>query len=132
MCKEQGSYKPTNYETKVKKTDHNTIILKIKIDKCVKSKPEPYINTNNENDREIFKQLIIEADIDRLFNNMDVDVEIEYDKVMSVWDGAMRKAFKKITPKTKIEKNVSPKIRELIREEKWIRDNIMRIQNEEG
>ena len=56
---EKGLYKPANYEAKAKKvTDHNTILLKVKVEKSSKKKQKPYRNTKCEGGRERFCQVV--------------------------------------------------------------------------
>ena len=51
---EAGEYKPTNYlGKKVTKTDHNTIIVKMKMDTLGRSKPNPFRNYKNEKSCEL-------------------------------------------------------------------------------
>ena len=126
---EEGTYKPTNYAKVVKKTDHNTIMLKIQVEKCKKTKPIPFINTNNEDERINFIKLIEEANITDLFADSNCDLNIEFSRMMQIWKDSMDCAFHKITPKRNQKSGITKEVRELIKKEKWIRDNV--LQNPE-
>ena len=53
---EKEAFKPTNYTPILKKTDHNTITLKVKVDRCPKKKPQPYINLKDIDGKIAFKE----------------------------------------------------------------------------
>ena len=44
---EEEIYRPTNYATVIKKTDHSTIMVKAIIDRCPAKKGSPYLNTKD-------------------------------------------------------------------------------------
>ena len=121
---EYGHFKPTNYAKKVKSTDHNTITLKLKMKKCIKMKPLPYINTKNEEERDAFKVFIAQSEINSLFNGND-DLNCEFEKLMRIWDDGIDMSFKKIVPKKRIKANITTEVRALMRQEKWIRENVL-------
>ena len=123
---EESMYKPTNYGPKVtKKTDHNTIIVKMEIEKSPKVKPEAYINTRDVNGREMFRKLIDESKIDDYIKTPRMDVEYEFDVLNELWSDTMKTSFKSIIPKAKKRSGISTTVKELLNEERWIRANIM-------
>ena len=123
---EEGRYKPTNYANG-KKTDHNTIVLDLKFEKSHQGrKPVPYTNLNNEKGREIFKNYLMDADVENLIKNgMNSNVNNEYKRFCDIWDGGIKASFKKTYPKGPSMKGITKEIRDLMKEEKWIRENIV-------
>ena len=123
---EEELIKPTNYTPTVKKTDHNTIILNVKIDRSPKKKPEPYINLNDEEGRNAFKDYMENIDLDSyLVHSVNNNVQKDYDVINELWNDAVKHSFEIITPKRKRKIGVSKSVREMMREEKWIRENIL-------
>ena len=123
---ESEQYRPTNYASVIKKTDHNTIMLKSKIERSVKKKKVPYINTKDGEGRDIFRQYIEDCSVQNYIENCPVrDSHLEFETMQEFWSEAMKVSFKKITPKRKSQPGINAYVRDLMREEKWIRDNIM-------
>ena len=124
---ENEQYKPTNYaSTVIKKTDHNTIMLKTKVKRSTKQKMIPYINTKDCEGRETFRKYIEDSNIENYSENTPVrDSSLEFETMQEFWNEAINVSFKKITPKRKTQPGVNAVVRDLMREEKWIRDNIM-------
>ena len=60
---EEGNYTPTNYAAVVKKTDHNTITAKTKIERSTKKKMVPCVNTKDPEGREKFRKYIEDSNI---------------------------------------------------------------------
>jgi hypothetical protein len=117
-------YKPKNYAKKIKKTDHNTILLKLQISRGPTVKPTPFVNTRNEVDRNAFKTAVEQSGIDTIFSTDGVDLNSGYERMMDLWDGAMDKSFRKIKPKKAPKSNVTTEVRTLMQQEKQIRLNI--------
>ena len=123
---ESEMYKPTNYAQKIKKTDHNTITLKLKIDRCPKRKPEPYVNLRDTEGKLRFKEFMEETDIDsyvkRSSNN---NLQKELDVINELWSDAVNQSFQRITPRRKCKSGISEEVRDLMKEERWVRENVM-------
>ena len=123
-------YKPTNYASTIKKTDHNTIMVKTKIERSAKKKMTPYINTKGCEGREIFRKYVEDSNIQDYIENSPVrDSNLEFETMMEFWNEAINVSFKKITPKRNSQPGINAYVRDLMREEQWIRDNI--IENPE-
>ena len=78
---EIGMYTPTNYAQKTK-TDHNTIILKLKVDRCPKRKPQPYVNLRDIEGKLRFKEFIERTDTDSYVkfssnNNLQKELDVQ-------------------------------------------------------
>ena len=119
-------YRPTNYASTIKKTDHNTIIVNTKIERTAKKKRTPYINTKDCEGREIFRKYVEDSNIQDYIENSPVkDSNLEFETMMEFWNEAINVSFKKITPKRNSQPGINAYVRDLMREEQWIRDNIM-------
>ena len=124
---EKGDYKPANYEAKVKKvTDHNTVLMKVKIEKLPKKKRKSYINTKCVRGRERFCQVISlrEEDIDNIYTNMSTDVSMEFRKLGKIWDQMIMKSFEEIKPRKNMRPGIDSDVRILMKEERRIRDTV--------
>ena len=123
---EDERFKPTNYASVVKKTDHNTILLKTKINRSPKKKSTPYLYTKDAEGRELFRKYVVDSDLQTYLDNSPVrDVDIEFDVMQEFWTEAITSSFKKITPRNKTYPGVTESVRELMREERWLRENIL-------
>ena len=124
---EEQDFIPTNFCAKVnKKTDHNTIILKVKIDKCPKKKPVPYYNLKDCEGKANFKTYLENIDLESYMkHNPGNDIQKELAVINELWSDAIRASFTKITPKRKVISGVNDVVRLLFKEEKWIRENVV-------
>ena len=109
-------------------TDHNTIILKLNVPKCNRTKIEKVVkyNTRNADARERMK-LEIQSDvvIDNLFRDQTADVNGEVEKLFCRWNCAMKRSFHTVKPNKMTLRGVDDEIKLLLREERWIRENIV-------
>ena len=129
---EDERFKPTNYAPVVKKTDHNTIIIKAKIERSPKKKRMPYIYTKDAEGREVFRKYVEDSNLQSYLENSPIrDLEFEFKVMQEFWNEAISSSFKKIIPRSKIYPGVTESVRVLMREEKWIRDNVL-INPERG
>ena len=123
---EEELYKPTNYAPVLKKTDHNSIILKVKVDRRQKLKPQPYIDLTNEEGKEAFKNYMANVDLESYLKySVNNDTQRELDMINELWSDAINKSFDTIAPKRKAKQGITKRVREMIREERWIRENIV-------
>ena len=122
---EESKYKPTNYGKITKKTDHNSINIKMSIKRSKVEKPGPFINTKNIGEREVFKSLIRKSGIDELFIKENSDIDAKFSTLMVIWNDAMKEAFRKIKPKRRPTCGIDKTVRDLMKEEKWIRLNVL-------
>ena len=122
---EDEMYKPTNFASIVKKTDHNTILVKTTVERCSKMRSIPYINTNDCEGRERFRKYILESDVHAYLDNTPISsAGSEFNIMQEFWNDAITTSFKKISPRKKSKPGVDKYVRELMNEEKWIRQNV--------
>ena len=122
---EEEIYRPTNYATVIKKTDHNTIMVKAIIDRCPAKKGSPYLNTKDYDSQEKFKQYVVESNLQTYIENCPLrNMNFEFDVMEEFWNQAIHASFEKITPKRKTQPGITAEVRELMREERWIRENV--------
>ena len=123
---EEEKYKPTNYATVVKKTDHNTIMVKTKIERSANRKMVPYYNTKDLEGREKFRKYIVYSNIQKYLENTPLrDSKLEFEIMQEFWTEAIRSSFNKIKPKRKYQQGIDENVRDLMREEEWTRQNIL-------
>ena len=122
---EAGEYKPTNYlGKKVTKTDHNTIIVKMKMETLGRSKPSPFRNYKNEKSCEEFGNMIESFPLP--YKGIK-DVEMIYQTFEKCWSKVVNKSFRLIIPKHQTKPGISKSVRELLKMEKWIKKNVLQI-----
>ncbi len=123
---EDGQWKLKKYAKKVTQTDHNTVVVKLKFTKSmmVKETPGKKLNVRNSEAR-LKMQENIKNDwtLDNLFVNQ-IDPDVEFNKFLLKWDTLMKNSFQIITPK-KSMKGVDADVKMLLKEEKWIRCNVL-------
>ena len=119
---EDEELKPKRYAgKKITKTDHNTIMVKIKVKKKESPKQQAYYNTRCEIGRVKFQDEINNIeDFDGLFNNIEM-INDDYGKLMRLWNEVIDKSFKKVRRSTKSIQGVDEEIKELIREERIVK-----------
>ena len=125
---EKGEYKPANYTAKSKKiTDHNTIISKLKIAKTCQSKPEPYVKTNCEDGRKLFCSFLDyhSEELGSLFSDPNVDLSDEYVKMEELWNNGINNSFKKISYRKNRKCGIDSQVRQMMKEERRIRDTVL-------
>ncbi len=121
---EEGKYKPTNIASG-KQTDHNTIILKLKVEKGEKVKPFPFVNLNKDEGRDRLTNYLVEADVEGLIKNGNAsNVSDEYSRFSKLWDEGIKVSFKKVYPKEPTVKGITQDMRDMMKEERWIRENV--------
>ena len=129
---EEGEYKPTKYVgKKVTRTDHNTIFLKMEIEKVKISKSQPYFNTRCEIGKANFQSILSKENVNDLFIDGD-DINEDYRKLMKIWDDTIQKSFKKVTRSSKSIRGVDEHIKNLMHEERRIKKEYHKEQNKSG
>ena len=122
---EEEIYRPTNYASVIKKTDHNTILVKAIIERCSSKRGTPYLNIKDCEGKERLRQYIFESNLQTYLENCPMrDVNFEFDVMQEFWKEAIDASFTKIKPRKKIQPGITKCVRRLMREERWIRDNI--------
>ena len=117
---EKEEYKPTKYAKKITKTDHNSIIVDLKVKKISNQKSEPYYNTRCEAGQAMFKEEMQNAELDDLFVNVD-EMNADYRTLMEVWNNALSKSFKKVRASKNRQSGVDDKTKKLIQEERIVK-----------
>ena len=125
---EDENWKLKKYAKKVTKTDHHTIIVKLKVHESSNANKKPELvryNLKNEEARCKMKQNI-ESDVslDRLFVNANCDLDNEVDLFMKRWNENMAKSFHTVNPSKNRRPGVTPDVKELLKKETWIRENV--------
>ena len=117
---EEGEFKPTRYDSKVTKTDHNTIIIEMGARKVNSGIEKAYLNTKCPIGLSLFEEKINRIDVDSLFldvNKMDED----YKKLTQLWNQTMNSSFKKVRRSKKRMKGLDQHVKKLIQEEREIK-----------
>ena len=123
---EEGEWKPRNYTaTKITSTDHNTILVKLKIRKIRAQKPPKFRNLKNIENRARYIELTNNnTQLANCFNNQVNSINDEFMRFESIMEEMLNKAFKKRSSSMKTKKGVSPEVKDLLQEERWIRKNV--------
>ena len=122
---EDENYKPTNFGKSIKKTVHNTIVMKVKLERGGSVVRKPYLNTRNLEGRELLKEYFVNAKINGYLKCPLKEVNIEFEVLNELWTDALKSSFKKVKPKKMIVSGVTKTVRDLMKEEEWIRENIL-------
>ena len=125
---ENEQWKLKKYGRKITKTDHNTIILELKVEKnpCEKTKKPVRYNVKNEESRRNFcRNIEDDQSFDTLFTDRDIDLEGELHMFMKKWDGVIQKSFTEVKPSKHRIPGVDPEVKELLKRETWIRRNVV-------
>ena len=117
---EDEIFKPTKYAKKITKTDHNTIIVDLKVKKIANQKSEPYYNTKCEKGQARFREEMQNVKLDDLFINV-AEINSDYQKLMEIWDGALSKSFKKVRASKNRRSGVDEKTKMLLQEERNVK-----------
>ena len=73
----------------------------------------------------MFAKFIEESNLENyICRSKNKDIDIEWKVISELWADAIKHSFKKITPRRKTISGISHSVRELMREERWVRDNI--------
>ncbi len=124
---EEGVVKPTKYTSKkVTTTDHNSITVKLRVEKVAKIKLSPFVHTKHAEGRDIFScQMTNSNEVDTFFNGPNVNVDDEFKNVMSWWNKCVDQSFPKISRNKQLKTGVCDEVKELMRKERWIKQNII-------
>ena len=122
---EDGLFKPANFTPVLKKTDHNTIFLKVGVERLKMMKPRPYVNLSGREGKEAFRNYMENLDLESyLMNSKNDDLQKELDVINEIWSDAIKASFETITPRRKQKPGITGSVRELMRQERWIRENV--------
>ena len=64
---EEEQLRPTKYAKKVTRTDHNSIIVDVKLDRIASNKGVPFFNTKCQQGKVKFQEEMQKAELDDLF-----------------------------------------------------------------
>ena len=122
MCIDEAEmYRPTKYVgKKITKTDHNSIIINIKVDKVAFKVNESYLNTKSEKGAVIFKEKIENAKLEDLFLNAE-NIEHDYGRLTDVWNELLTQSFKKIKRSKNTTGGLDCEVKELMQEEREVK-----------
>ena len=123
---EKGEWKLKKYGKKVTATDHNTIVVKVKVggseskyDSC--SGQKRYNLRNQEARLKMQETVSLDVSFDNLFAYSNCNLDKEMSFFMEKWDKSIRSSFQEVRPSKKRQRGVDPEVRELLKEEKVIR-----------
>ena len=118
---EEEEYRPTKYGTKkVTKTDHNSIIMKLKVNKMANEKAVPYYNTRCEIGQAKFEEEMQNVQLENLFNDVD-KINEDYGTLMNIWNDVLSKSFKKVRRSKSNLRGVDHDIKQLMSEERSVK-----------
>ena len=118
---EKEQFKPTKYGTKkTTKTDHNSIILDLKVKKTVREKGKAFFNTRCEAGQTKFHEEMQNADLDDLFIDK-LEMNKDYKKLMKIWNDILSISFKKVRRSLGNCKGMDPEIKQLMQEERNVK-----------
>ena len=122
MCiDETEMYRPTKYVgKKVTKTDHNSIIINIKVNKIASKLNESYLNTKCQEGAVIFKEEIDNAELDDIFINAE-NMDDDYGKLTKVWNETLKRSFKTVKRSKNRTVGVDSEIKELMLKEREVK-----------
>ena len=126
MIDEEGLWKLKKYAKTITQTDHNTITVKLKFTNSMLKRENSIkkMNVKNDDARSLMKYNIAnDVVIDKFFmENKELDAE--FTNFVAHWESIMDKSFQVINPK-KCRKGINADVKLLLKEEKWIRANVM-------
>ena len=93
---EEEEFRPTKYGgKKTTRTDHNTILLKLKVNKIASKKSAPYFNTKCKIGQARFQEEMGGVYLDDLFNDI-LKIDTDYSRLMEIWNDVLSRSFKKV------------------------------------
>ena len=116
-----------NYGKVTTHSDHNTIVVKLNIEMKTQEKVSKVrFNTANPEARQKMKNEIDnDMVIQQLFCDSSVDIHMEVENLLCRWECAMKRAFHVVKQNKSTLRGVDAEIKLLLKEEKWIRENVM-------
>ena len=125
---ENEKWKLKKYAKKVTKSDHHTMVVKLKIGRLSGENNKPDLikyNLKNAEARARMKQNVeLDMSFDRLFVDSDCDLNKEVQLFMEKWNENIAKSFQKVRPSKNRRPGVTLEVKELLRKEKWVRENV--------
>ena len=127
MIIEGEQWRLKKYGKKVTKTDHNTILVEMKVERNLYKNENHEIRYNIRNEqsrRRLCNNLEDDSSFDNLFTDINANIDSELNLFMSKWDGVIRKSFEEVKPSKSRIPGVNPEVKELLKRETWIRKNV--------
>ena len=92
----------------------------------MRRKQPSYLNTKSEVGREKFCKVINGKHqiLSNLFADSDTDISTEFQKMTDTWDTIIRESFDEIKPKKNRKPGIDKTVRDLMKEEKHIRETV--------
>ena len=118
---------PTRYgKTKVTATDHNTIIINLSVERIGKVKRPSFYQTKSLEGREMFVQNVsADMELSDIFGDGLGGLDVEFDKFQAWWKNVLHCSFNKVSRNKKVQPGICSEVKELIRQERWIKENVM-------
>ena len=124
LIDEAEEFKPTKYGVKKStKSDHNTIVMKLKVNKLASQKPLPYFNIRCESGQVKFEEELQKVYLDDLFND-ELKINDDHQKLMKLWDDVISRSFKKVRRSNNDSKGIDHGIKQLMKEERNIKVSV--------
>ena len=126
---EKGEWRLKRYGKTVTSTDHNTILVKLKLrhdySKSRECNEQKRYNLRNVEARQKMQETVDNDDTyEKLFVNPHCDVNDEITHFMVTWDSSIKKSFQEVKPGKNRVRGVDPEVKELLKEEKYVRNNV--------
>jgi hypothetical protein len=122
MCIDEAEiFRPTKYVgKKVTRTDHNSIIINIRVKKVAFQINESYLNMKSQEGAMAFKEKIENENFDDLFIDA-ANIEKDYGKLTNIWNETLTQSFKKVKRSKNRTSGLDCDIKELIHEEREVK-----------
>ena len=124
LIDEAEEFRPTKYGVKKStKSDHNTIVMKLKVNKLASQKPLPYFNIRCESGQAKFEEELQKVYLDDLFND-ELKINDDHQKLMKLWDDVISRSFKKVRRSNNDSKGIDHGIKQLMKEGRNIKVSV--------
>ena len=122
LIDEEEEFKPTRYNTKKStKTDHNSLILDLHVNKMAVEKSKPFFNIRCKDGQRRFQEEMQSAhQLDTLFNDKS-EIDADYSKLMKIWNDILSKSFEKVRRSKGNCQGLDPAIKQLMQEERNVK-----------
>ena len=120
---EKEEFRPTKYNSKkITKTDHNSIIVDVRVGKVMPEKGTPYFNTKCEVGQQKFREEMQNVQFGELFNDKS-SMNSDYKKLVKLWNEVLSKSFRKVRKSKGRCRGLDGDIKQLMSEERNVKKN---------
>ena len=117
---EEEEFRPTKYgKLKTTKTDHNSVMVDIRVGKVAINKEKPYFNTKCESGQLKFQEEMEKAMLDELFIDKS-RMNSDYKQLMKIWNDILSKCFKKVRKSKCHRRGLDHEIKQLMLEKRGV------------